>query len=41
MKNYWNMGLVLTFFEVGMWEVFILQDPDGELITIKIIEYER
>jgi len=33
-------GIVFTQFEVGPFEIFIFQDGEGEVITIKTYEYE-
>jgi len=32
--------LVPTYYEVGNYEIIILQNPQGDLITLKIQEYE-
>lgn len=34
------LGLIFTQFEVGGYEIYIFQDPEGELITLKIYEYD-
>jgi hypothetical protein len=31
--------LVPSYFEVGGYEIVILQDPEGELLTLKVIKY--
>jgi len=36
MSNIYNV--VLTIFEIDPYEIYILQDADGELITIKTYE---
>tara|TARA_R110000765_G_scaffold241552_1_gene344079 strand:- start:373 stop:492 length:120 start_codon:yes stop_codon:yes gene_type:complete len=33
-------NLVFTTFTVGEYEIYIFQDPEGELITLKVYEYE-
>ncbi len=33
--------LVITRYVIGPYEIFILQNSRGELITIKIDEYEQ
>tara|TARA_R110002167_G_scaffold82645_5_gene225423 strand:- start:863 stop:985 length:123 start_codon:yes stop_codon:yes gene_type:complete len=32
--------LVPSYFEVGGYEIIILQTPDGDLLTLRIEEYE-
>ena len=32
---------VPTYFEVGDYEIIILQNPEGDLITLKITEYGK
>tara|TARA_R110002167_G_scaffold195839_1_gene398829 strand:+ start:88 stop:222 length:135 start_codon:yes stop_codon:yes gene_type:complete len=34
-------GIVFTQFDIEPFEIFIFQDEDGELITIKTYEYEE
>ena len=33
--------LVPSYFEVGDYEIVVLQDPEGELLTLKVIKYEE
>jgi len=33
--------IVPSYFDVGGYEIVIIQDSNGELLTLKIIEYER
>lgn len=33
-------GLVLTYFSIDIYEILVVQNPNGNLITIKIDEYE-
>jgi len=33
--------LVPSYFEVGPYEIIILQNPSGDLLTLKIQQYER
>tara|TARA_R100000995_G_scaffold65334_1_gene34359 strand:- start:672 stop:785 length:114 start_codon:yes stop_codon:yes gene_type:complete len=33
-------GFVLTYFSTDVYEILIVQDPEGNLLTIKIDEYE-
>tara|TARA_Y100000361_G_scaffold124451_1_gene117558 strand:- start:522 stop:644 length:123 start_codon:yes stop_codon:yes gene_type:complete len=33
--------LVPSYFEVGPYEIIILQNPSGDLITLKIEKYDR
>ena len=33
--------LVPTYFEIGGCEIIIIQDSNGDLLTLKIIEYDR
>jgi len=30
------LGIVVTYFDIDEYELMIVQDPQGELITIKI-----
>tara|TARA_R110002012_G_scaffold7040_1_gene33315 strand:+ start:3554 stop:3682 length:129 start_codon:yes stop_codon:yes gene_type:complete len=39
MDNLFDM-LVPSYYEVGNYEIIILQNPQGDLITLKIQEYE-
>ena len=32
--------LVPSYFDVGGYELIIIQDPDGNLLTLKISQYE-
>lgn len=32
------LGLVITFYEAGPYEIVIIQDRDGKLINLKIYE---
>lgn len=34
-------GLVLSYYSIDIYEILIVQDSKGELITVKIDEYER
>jgi hypothetical protein len=34
-------GIVFTTFIVGPYEIFIFQDENGKLITLKTYEYEE
>ena len=34
-------GIVLSQFTVGPFEIYILQDENGKLITIKTYTYEQ
>ena len=34
-------GIVFTQFDIGPFEIFIFQDEDGEVITVKTYEYEE
>jgi hypothetical protein len=34
------LGIVFTTFTIDDYEIYIFQDPEGELITLKIYEYE-
>ena len=34
-------GLVFTTFTIDDYEIYIFQDPEGELRTLKIYEYEE
>lgn len=33
-------GLVLSYFSIDIYEVLVVQDSSGNLLTIKIEEYE-
>ena len=33
--------LVPSYFEVEGYEIIVIQDVEGELITVKVIEYEK
>ena len=33
-------GLVLSYFSIDLYELIIIQDPYGNLLTLKIEEYE-
>lgn len=33
--------LVPSYFEVAGYEIVVLQDPQGNLLTLKIAEYEE
>jgi len=41
MSRDYSLNLVLTIFEVDPYDIFILQDENGELITIKTFKNER
>tara|TARA_R110001592_G_scaffold129419_3_gene341933 strand:+ start:6612 stop:6776 length:165 start_codon:yes stop_codon:yes gene_type:complete len=32
--------LVVTYYTIDIYDVLVIQDPDGELLSIKIEEYE-
>ena len=34
-------GLILSYYSVDIYDILIIQNSKGELITIKIDEYER
>ena len=34
-------GIVFTKFDVGPYEIYVFQDEDGELITVKAYQYEE
>ena len=34
-------GLVLSYYSIDIYEILIVQDSKGELITVKIDEYGR
>ena len=33
--------LVPSYFDIGGYEIIVLQDVEGELITVKVVEYEN
>lgn len=33
--------IVLSYFSIGDYEILIIQDTEGELITIKVDDYGR
>ena len=33
-------GIVFTQFDVGPYEIFVFQDEDGNVITVKTYKYE-
>ena len=39
MENIFD-SIVPSYFEIGNYEVIVLQTPDGDLLTINIQEYE-
>lgn len=39
-KDY-DIKLVLTIFEIHTYDIFILQDGNGELLTLKTFKNER
>ena len=41
MYSEYNLNLVLTIFEMNPYDIFILQDENGELLTIKVFKDER
>jgi|TARA_R110000772_G_scaffold222891_1_gene333316 hypothetical protein len=34
-------GIVFTKFDVGPYEIYIFQDEDGLLLTVKTYEYDE
>ena len=33
-------NLVLSYYTIGIYDILIIQEPNGEVLTIKIEEYE-
>ena len=33
--------LVLSYFTIGIYDILIIQDEEGELLTVKIDEYDK
>tara|TARA_R110002020_G_scaffold6390_7_gene27240 strand:- start:2278 stop:2394 length:117 start_codon:yes stop_codon:yes gene_type:complete len=36
-----STGLVLSYFTIDIYDILIVQDDEGELLTIKIEEYDK
>jgi len=39
-KDLFSM-LVPSYFDINGYEIVVIQDPQGELLTLKIVEYGK